>query len=291
MGLMEWNIPLKTNELMGTGKWNIANLKYRKIIMKLVFDEIGNGNKESIVFLHPGGMSGWMWEKQIKHFKNFHCIIPDLPEHGRSASVKPFTINSTSELLLDLIQDCADGRVNMVGIGLGGQIILQIMSKYPEIVDHAMISGTLVRDNQYKSLIARLNELVMIYKPVKNNDFYIKAYMRTYNMPKVYFDKFKRSTCQIETSSIERILTENHRFKIPPILETSETKLLVMAGEKDYSIIKDSSKEIIKHCHAKGALALGGGHLWNMETPDNFNEVLNTWLQDQPLPEAITSPL
>jgi hypothetical protein len=74
-------------------------------------------------------------------------------------------------------------------------------------------------------------------------------------------------------------------------LETNETKLLVMAGEKDYSIIKDSSKEIMKHCHAKGALAMGGGHLWNMETPDNFNEVLDTWLQDQPLPEAITSPL
>lgn len=259
--------------------------------MKLVFDETGNGNKESIVFLHPGGMAGWMWEEQIKHFKNYHCIIPDLPEHGRSAGVKPFTINKTSKLVVELIEDCANGIVNMVGIGLGGQIILQIMSKYPELVDHALVSGSLVRSYQYKSIIARLNELLMIYKPVKNNDFYIKAYMRTYNMPKVYFNKFKQSTCEIETNSIERILIENHSFKLPPILETSGSKLLVMAGEKDYNIIKDSSKEIMNNYHAKGALALGSGHLWNMESPDNFNEVLGAWLRDQPLPETITCTL
>lgn len=259
--------------------------------MKLVFDETGNESNETIMFLHPGGMAGWMWEQQIKHFKNYHCIIPDLPEHGRSASVKPFTIKRTSEMVAKLVEYCPNERVNMVGIGLGGQIILQTMSKYPEIVDRAMVSGTLVRNHLYKSLMARLNELLMIYKPVKNNEFYIKAYMRTYNMPKVYFDKFKISTYQIETSSIERILLENHTFKLPPILETSERKLLVMAGEKDYNIIKDSSKKIMNKYHARGALALGGGHLWNMENSDNFNEVLDAWLQDQQLPEALISPL
>ncbi|UTB33733.1 MAG: alpha/beta hydrolase [Methanobacterium sp. ERen5] len=259
--------------------------------MKLVFDETGNENKESILFLHPGGMSGWMWEQQIKHFKNYHCIIPDLPEHGRSASVKPFTIKRTAGMVAELVEDCPNELVNMVGIGLGGQIILQIMSKYPEIVDRAMVSGTLVRNHQYKSLIARLKELLMVYKPVKNSEFYIKAYMRTYHMPKVCFDKFKMSICQIETSSIERILIENHTFKLPPILETGETNLLVMAGEKDYNILKDSSKEIMNNYHARGALALGGGHLWNMETPDKFNEVLDAWLQNQPLPESLISPL
>jgi hypothetical protein len=179
----------------------------------------------------------------------------------------------------------------LVGIGLGAQIALQIMSNYPRMVDHALVSGTLVRNNQYKSLIKHLNGLITVYKPCKNNDFFIKAYMRTYNIPKVYFDKFKRSTSQIETSSIERVLLQNHLFKLPKIQDINGKKLLVMAGEKDYNIIKDSSKRIINSYQARGALALGGGHLWNMETPNNFNKVLGAWLHDEPLPETIVSTL
>lgn len=259
--------------------------------MKLVFNETGTGNEQTIVFLHAGGISGWMWEQQVKYFKNYHCIIPDLPEHGRSAGVKPFTIQRAAEMVGEIIGDCTDERVNLVGIGLGGQIILQIMSKYPEMVHHVMVSGTLVRSPQYKSLIKRLNQLLMVYKPVKNNEFYIKAYMRTYNMPRAYFDMFKQSTCQIETSSIERVLIENHSFKIPTLPTTPESKLLVMAGEKDYSIIKDSAKEIMGKFRANGALALGVGHLWNMETPNNFNKVLEAWIQDEHLPTSMISPL
>lgn len=259
--------------------------------MKLVFDETGTGKEQSIIFLHAGGISGWMWDEQVKYFKNYHCIIPDLPEHGRSAGVKPFTIQKAAEMIRELIGDCANERVNLVGIGLGGQIILQIMSNYPGVVHHAMVSGTLVRNHQYRSLIRRLNRLLMIYKPVKNNDFYIKAYMRTYNIPRVYFDKFKQSTCQIETSSIERVIIENHLFKMPKLPETSESKLLVMAGEKDYSIIKDSSKKIMNQFQARGALAVGVGHLWNMETPENFNKVLEAWIHYEQLPEALTSTL
>ena len=257
--------------------------------MKLFFDETGTGKEQTILFLHAGGISGWMWDEQVKYFKNYHCIIPDLPEHGRSADVKPFTIHRSAEMVGKIIEDCAEERVNLVGIGLGGQIILEIMSKCPEMVCHALVSGTLVRSPQYRSLIQRLNQLLMVYKPVKNNDFYIKAYMRTYNMPRSNFDMFKQSTCQIGTSSIERVLIENHSFKIPKLPSTSESKLLVMAGEKDYTIIKDSSKEIMDKFKAKGALALEAGHLWNMENPHNFNKVLEAWIQDKQLPNSMVS--
>lgn len=259
--------------------------------MKLVFKETGTGHEQTIVFLHAGGISGWMWDEQVKYFKNYHCIIPDLPEHGRSAEAKPFTIQMAVEMVREIIGDIGEESVNLVGIGVGGQIVLQILSKYPELVHKAMISGTLVRGTKYKSLIKRLNQLLKVYGPVKNNDFYIKAYMRTYNVPRVYFDMFKQSTCQIETSSIERVLIENHLFKIPKLPVNSKSKLLVMAGEKDYSIIKDSAKEIMVEFNARGALALGLGHLWNIENPDNFNKVLEAWILGKQLPKSVISPL
>ena len=35
-------------------------------------------------FYSWGGVSGWMWDKQIKHFTNFHCLVPDLPAQGKT---------------------------------------------------------------------------------------------------------------------------------------------------------------------------------------------------------------
>ncbi len=261
--------------------------------MSLFIDETGMENDETIIFLHAGGFSGWMWNEQRQHFKNYHSIIPDLPEHGKSREMKPFTIHDTAKMILDIIEDRADGRANLVGISLGAQIIVKILSMAPEMVDHALISGTLVRTiPNNESILKLFNQIITVYEPVKNYDFFIKAYMRMYNMPKPYFEKFKESTHQIGNDSFERIILQNILFKLPKSIGDPGTKLLVMAGEKDYAIIKDSSREIINVCpQAKGALALKTGHLWNLESPKKFNSILNAWLNDDQLPKSIISKL
>lgn len=261
--------------------------------MNLFYDETGMENDQTIIFLHAEGFSGWMWDEQREYFKDYHCIIPDLPEHGRSNGVKPFTVQSAAEMVMDIIGEHADGRVNLVGISLGAQIVIHILSNAPEIVDHALISGAYVQSMSNNESISKLlNHLLNVYGPVKNTDFFIKAYMRMYNMPKPYFEKFKRSTYQIGNHSIERILKQNMYFKLPESIEEDDTKLLVMAGEKDYEIIKESSRNIVnKFPNARGAMALKTGHLWNLESSNNFNIILRAWLNNDPIPETMISEL
>ena len=46
----------------------------------LYFESFGPPNAPSIVFLHGGGVAGWMWRKQIEALKSaYHCLAPDLP--------------------------------------------------------------------------------------------------------------------------------------------------------------------------------------------------------------------
>ena len=261
--------------------------------MHLFYDETGTENDQTIIFLHAEGLSGWMWDQQREYFKDYHCIIPDLPEHGRNNGVKPFTIQGAAEMVMDIIREQADGRANLVGISLGAQIIVQILSKAPKIVDHALISGTYVRSISNNEPISKLlNQIINVYGPVKNTDFFIKAYMRMYNMPKTYFEKFKESTHQIDDHSIERILKQNIYFKLPKSIGEADAKLLVMAGEKDYDIIKESSRNIVNKCpNARGALALKTGHLWNLESSNNFNTILMSWFNNDPIPETMISEL
>ncbi len=252
--------------------------------MEIYLKETGSKKDETIIFLHGGAMAGWMWDGQVKAFNDYHCIVPDLPEHGKSINLKPFTIIDSAEMISEIIQDhTKSGKAHLVGISLGSQIILQILSSYPELVDHALISGTLVRTIPHSEALLKLFDYaIKAYEPVKDTDFFIKANMRTYNMPKNLFDKFKESTILIKPDSLERILTENMFFKLPNNLEKVDAPVLVMAGEKDYKIVKESAKDLLKALKmSQGYMVPKLGHAWNLEDPNLFNWILRRWINNK----------
>ena len=68
--------------------------------MDLFVKETGKENEESIVFMSGGGLSGWMWNKQLEGFTDYHCLVPDLPEHGKSRDLAPFTMKTAAEQII-----------------------------------------------------------------------------------------------------------------------------------------------------------------------------------------------
>ncbi|AEG19225.1 alpha/beta fold hydrolase [Methanobacterium paludis] len=258
--------------------------------MNLYVEERGQENSETIIFLHGGGISGWMWTEQLEAFKDYHLLILDLPEHGKSVDVKPFTMKSAAEMVVDIIRTRAHGgRAHLVGISLGGQLILEILSTAPEVVDHVLISGTLVQSIPHtETMLKLLDYAFKAYVPVKDTDFFIKANMRTYNISKSYFKEFKESTRLIKPDSLDRILHENMLFQMPSGLENADVPVLVMAGEKEYKVIKESAEDLIKVLpNAKGITAPKVGHMWNLEYPNLFNKVLRRWITNGALPEEV----
>jgi pimeloyl-ACP methyl ester carboxylesterase len=115
--------------------------------MSLSFKEFGVRGHPTIVFLHGGGIANWMWDKQVEQLKSdYHCLVPDLPEHGESMDIAPFSIRSASELVRELIVNQAhDQHAHVVGLSLGAQVALDMMHICPEVMDKTIVSGTLVR--------------------------------------------------------------------------------------------------------------------------------------------------
>ena len=251
--------------------------------MNLYLKETGQNNPETILFLHGSSLAGWMWDEQVAAVNEYHCIVPDLPEHGKSQEIEPFSIESAAEMMVDLIKTRAhDGKAHLVGISLGAQLIVQILSTAPEVVDRAFISGTLVHGvPAAETFLKLLDYLLNTYLPIKNDNLSIGSYIRSYNIPKNLVRKFKESTYIIQSESAERIIRENILFKIPVGLENADVPVLVMVGEKDHRIVKESAKNLINILpNSKGATALKVGHMWNMENPELFNKVLRTFLNN-----------
>ena len=119
---------------------------HKGAILSLYFQEYGSNSAPTIVFLHGGGVSGWMWQPQIEQLSDYHCIVPDLPEQGDSVDGTPFTIQGSAEKIADLIRTRAhNGKAHVVGLSEGAQITLALLSLAPELIDHAIISSALVR--------------------------------------------------------------------------------------------------------------------------------------------------
>jgi pimeloyl-ACP methyl ester carboxylesterase len=62
---------------------------------------------------------------------------PDLPSHGTSTSSKiSFNIPDTAALLADLVsKNAKNGKVDVVGMSLGGYIAIYTAQKYPGLVE------------------------------------------------------------------------------------------------------------------------------------------------------------
>ena len=258
--------------------------------MSLYIKETGKDKDETIIFLHGEGIAGWIWDKQVESFNDYHCIVPDLPGHGKSVEVNDFTIQSIADLIIDIIKGKAkNGRAHLVGISMGAQIVVQILSTAPEVVNHALISGALARNSQpTESFLELLNSLIEVYLPDKNKTIRIMSYVRSYNIPRNLRSKFKESTYVIEPESLDKIIRENILFKMPDNIGHADVPVLIMTGEKDYRIVNESAVNLLNTLpNSKGAMALKVGHLWNIENPELFNKALRAWITDKELPEDI----
>ena len=66
--------------------------------MTLSLREAGPADAPGLVFLHGLWVSSAMWQPQIERLSHdYHCLAPDLPEHGKSTGIGCKSEDSVSE--------------------------------------------------------------------------------------------------------------------------------------------------------------------------------------------------
>ena len=109
------------------------------------FVEYGKENHEKIVLLHGGGLLWWNYEDVAKSLQNeYHIILPILDGHAESD--KPFTtIEDNAKEIIEFIDTHCGGSVLLIGgLSLGGQILLEVLSKRNDICKYAIIESALI---------------------------------------------------------------------------------------------------------------------------------------------------
>jgi len=261
--------------------------------------ECGPVTAPTICFLHGGGISGWMWSPQVEALQDsYHCLIPDLPEHGLSAAVQPFTIADAARRIAEVIHERAHGgRAHVIGLSEGAQVTVQLLGSSAEVVDHAIISSALVHPLPGTGLLGP-RALGLIYTlfaaPFQDSDWYVRLNIRYGNaLPKQYFREMREDTRRMTPASFTHMVLENQRFRIPAGLDQVQVPALIVAGQHEFQVLRQSARDLASTLPAgRGYLVsfskrAAEEHAWNLHRPDLFNAVTRAWLTDQPLPAGL----
>lgn len=247
--------------------------------MKLYFRESRDTTAPLIVFLHGGGVSGWMWDKQTDYFQNYHCLVPDLPGHGRNSGIA-FSIIGSAELMINLIDTKAAGKpVILIGFSLGAQVALQILSMRPHSIDYAIINSALVRPIPLANQIIRPT-IRLTHWLTKLRGF-SKLQARQLYISADQFETYYRETCQMSADTLVDILQENMTFQIPENFHRSTAKILVTVGEKERVMMRKSATDI-KHSNSncEAMIIPRIGHGVTLAQPELFHEIVESWIRE-----------
>lgn len=268
--------------------------------MALYVQESGPADAPTIVFLHGGGGAGWMWQPQIDQLGDYHCLVPDLPEQGRSVDEKPFTIQGSAERIAELIRTRAHGgKAHVVGLSEGAQITVALLSIAPELVDRAVISSALLRPIPGAGLLTP-GLVAFSFRwsvpPFKNNEWWVRLNMKyAAGVPDAYYPQFSQNFRDLTESGFTNVMIENQRFRLPAGLDRVKAPTLITVGKHEYSAMRQSAHylagaipdaQAYEVAHSR-KMSLAEEHNWNLTAPELFTQTVQAWITGQPLPAAL----
>lgn len=243
--------------------------------MRIQYHTAGAEGGETILFIHGGGLSGTMWAEVASNLENYHCLIPDLPQHGLSKEVKPLTLEHCIEQLAGLIEENTEqGQAHIVGLSLGGAIALTLLQRKPHLVKSMIVSGTATRINKFMALANNLN--APLYKYLSAEKL-AKFMIKGFQIPEKFTDLLTQDARVLTPATIKettQILTE---IDLPV---DNKCPLLVLVGEKENRVARSAGKRISSLVpQAQSFIVPEVGHAWSYQKPELFAAVIDQWIK------------
>lgn len=248
--------------------------------MDLYIRRTGEYRGPSIVFLHGGGVAGWMWDKQAEFFKDYHVIIPDLPGHGRSADVPFISINDAASKVLTAVMDVVGSeKVILVGFSLGAQLAVEILSRWPEKVEAAVILSALVRPvNTGKYFLLSLMKACF---GLARNERFSRWQAKSLSLPEELWEQYYQDSLKLTRDNLLRMMEANMGYVLPESFASANIPALILAGTKELGRIKASVRDMVRsNRNCTGYLVAGVGHGLPFMEPDLFNEITNNFINN-----------
>ena len=205
------------------------------------YAEYGADQKDIVILLHGGGLAPWSFREEAEQLKDhYHVIIPVLD--GHSGSDRDFTtIESNADEIIDFIDEKCSGRVFLMGgLSLGGQILVEILSRRPDICRFAIIESALVLP--MRTTHALIKPTISLCYPLVKKRWFAKLQFQSLHVRKEYFDDYYRDSAAITKENMISFLRENSDYQLKDGIEECQAKTLILVGSRESNIMKKSAE-------------------------------------------------
>jgi pimeloyl-ACP methyl ester carboxylesterase len=253
--------------------------------------ESGPAGAPAVVFLHGGNMSGWSWEPVVERMPQYRCLVPDLPHYGKSFRHGPFEMGRAAAAVADLIRSrVGASRAHVVGFSLGSQVGVQLLATEPQLVDRAVLSGTVINTTPF------VRQTQLLLGTISRNGVYRRVVSRYRNartapIPSAKIDEYREDVRLITSGQLADVVVASAGFTLPEELEKSDTPTLFVTGTKEAPVVRRWAAALAQQMpNGVDRVAIGMLHDWPLRRPDLFARVVDGWLTDSGLPAEIALP-
>ena len=233
-------------------------------------DDDGSGDRVPVVFIHSFAGSGRHWSNQLDHLRpERRAIALDLRGHGESEAKADdnVTIDDLGGDVATIVDTLGLRRIALVGHSIGGSVAVAYAAAHPDQVAGLLLVGTPGR------------------MPMQQADQVISAMSSNYaDTMSSYWDRLLADATPATRARIEReresmpqataMALIRASFAYDPLPALRDYPGLVMTAT-----IGDSPADLHKQLpDAPDASVSGTSHWVQLDRPDEFNRILDTFL-------------
>lgn len=236
--------------------------------------EVGEGTP--IIVLHGlmGGLSNFDAVTSFFGTRNYKVVIPELPIY--TMSLLKTNVKSFANYLRDFIDFKGFDEVILLGNSLGGHIGLYHTKLYPEKIKGLIITGS---SGLYESAMGSGYTKRSDYEVIKKKaqDVFYDPEVATKEIVDEVYETVNDRNKLIKTLAIAKSAIRHNMAKDLPKMQTptciiwgkNDTVTPPEVAEEFHELLPDSELFWIDKC----------GHAAMMEHPEEFNTILNHWLE------------
>ena len=218
----------------------------------MTFHEFGKAENPAILLIHGGGNAWWNYLRQARVLaQHYHVILPTLDGHGEDYRTPYVSTENTADALLAYIDRHCHGHLfALCGVSLGGQIVIELLSRRADLAEKAIIDGALCTPQPAMAqfCIATVRLCCGLLFSQKACQYQIDLMPKLLPPKMLYPEEIKALYLQDMPRTPRETLytiyrTYMSRYKLKESLRQSRAQVMYWYGEKEMKCVKQSARQ------------------------------------------------
>lgn len=241
----------------------------------------GSENLPVIIFSNSLGTDKGMWDPQATYFKDKYKVVRyDTRGHGKSDVIDDTTLANLGEDVIDIMDALNIEKAHFCGISMGGITSLWLGINAADRFKSITVANSAAKIGQADAWTKRAdtveqNGLADLVKTTHTRWFSDNFDYENNALAQQTIQSLATTQPKGYANACRALAYADVRHELPEI----KIPTLVICGLKDAVTTVEDGALIQKNVQKVEFVSLNGAHLSNIETPDEFSQVLENFIE------------